>query len=252
MKAIVDDSCKWLHDQLSRLRVFCFPLEIRCLPNNAIYFLYEKGEVWGHGGAVPRIVRIGTHKDGNFKSRIAEHYLLDESKMNFDRNRPAPHERSIFRKNIGRALLNSRKDPYLQVWEIDFTSKACREKSGHLRDVQTEKRIEEEVTQLIREKFSFRFIEIENQSQRMGRHGLESRLIGTVAGCRRCWPSGGWLGSHSPKQQIRESGLRLVHHLQAEPISEEERDTVAQAVRKQAQAPVSRPPENAVEGMPIA
>jgi hypothetical protein len=207
---------------------------MRSLPNNGIYSLYEKGELWGHGGAEPRIVRIGTHKDGNFRSRIAEHYLLDESKMNFDRNRPAPHERSIFRKNIGRALLNSRKDPYLPVWEIDFTSKASREKSGHLRDVQTEKQVEAEVTQLIRENFSFRFIEIENQSRRMGRRGLESHLIGTVARCGHCQPSGSWLGNHSPKREIRESGLWLVHHLHAESISEEERGMIAQAVQRQA------------------
>jgi hypothetical protein len=78
--------------------------------------------LWGHGGFRPRVVRIGTHKDGNFRSRIIEHYLLDESKMNFDSSKAAPRERSIFRKHIGRALLNKRQDDYLKVWEIDFTS----------------------------------------------------------------------------------------------------------------------------------
>jgi len=34
-------------------------------------------------GLKPRIVRIGTHKENNFQSRISEHFLLNESKMNF-------------------------------------------------------------------------------------------------------------------------------------------------------------------------
>jgi len=40
--------------------------------------------------------------------------------MDFDRNDPKPSDRSIFRKNIGRALLNKSKDPYLKIWENRF------------------------------------------------------------------------------------------------------------------------------------
>lgn len=96
------------------------------MPNNGIYFFYEDGEVSGHGGAddtnnnKPRIVRIGIHKDGNFKSRISEHFLLNESKMHFTSKTSASHDRSIFRKNLGRALLEG--DEYLNTWKIDFTT----------------------------------------------------------------------------------------------------------------------------------
>jgi hypothetical protein len=38
--------------------------------------------------------------------RISGHFLLNESKMNFTQTNPKPLDRSIFRKNIGRALLN--------------------------------------------------------------------------------------------------------------------------------------------------
>jgi hypothetical protein len=118
------------------------------------------------------------------------------------------------------------------VCEIDFTSKMSREKSGHVRDVETEKRIEATVTQIIRENFSFRFIEIENQSQRMGRQGLESRLIGTIAGCGGCRPSDGWLGCGSPKTKIRDSGLWLEHYLHATPISEDDKNMITDAVQR--------------------
>ena len=81
-----------------------FPLDR--LPRNGIYFFYEDGEIWGHGGdARPRIVRIGTHRDGNFRSRMNEHFLLSESSIRFDATKSRPHDRSIFRKNLGRPLL---------------------------------------------------------------------------------------------------------------------------------------------------
>ena len=57
---------------------------------------------------------------GTFRGRISEHYLLNESKMNFDASQMPPHDRSIFRKNIGRAVLNMAGDEYLLVWNIDF------------------------------------------------------------------------------------------------------------------------------------
>lgn len=122
----MSEPCEWLHEQLERLPRFKYPFDLTDLPENGIYFFYEQGETWGHSGTKPRIVRVGTSKDGNFRKRILEHYLLDESKMNFTASKPAPRERSIFRKNIGRALLNQRHDDYLRVWEIDFTSHKSR------------------------------------------------------------------------------------------------------------------------------
>ena len=93
----MSEICKWLHEQLEQLPLVKFPLKKEKLPENGIYFFYEDREIWGHEGDKPRIVRIGTNKEGNFRSRIKEHFLLDESKMNFDATKPAPHDRSIFR-----------------------------------------------------------------------------------------------------------------------------------------------------------
>jgi hypothetical protein len=213
----MSEVCKWLHEQLEALPVFSFPFDLERLPRNGIYFFYEKGEVWAHGGENPRIVRIGTSKDGNFRSRIGEHFLLNEKKMQFDASRPAPHERSIFRKNLGRALLTREGDPYLKVWEIDFTSQQARKKWSHSRNIGKEQRIEAQITQLLRETFSFRFITI--HGQQMGKAGLESRLIGTVAQCEECRSSESWLGRYSPKPEICAGKLWLVQHLKASPLS---------------------------------
>lgn len=228
----MSDLCKWLHEQLEQLPIVKFPFTSEQLPDNGIYFLYEKGEIWGHGGNKPRIVRIGTHKQGNFKSRIKEHYLLDESKMNFDRNKPKPSDRSIFRKNIGRALLNRDTDDYLQIWNIDFMKREKRESLGHKRDIDKEKRIESKITRILRDRFSFRFVMILRQMERMGSKGLESSLIGTVTSCKPCKPSANWLGNYSPKIQIKDSGLWLVQHLKASGVNENHKEVILNAITR--------------------
>jgi len=228
----MSELCKWLHKQVEQLQLIKYPFKLEQLPENGIYFFYEDGEIWGHGGDKARVVRIGTHKDGNFRSRIKEHFLLDELKMSFDSTKPAPHERSIFRKNIGRALLNKTKDDYLKIWEIDFTTRRSREERGHLRNIQQEKEIEYEITKILRKSFSFRFIIVDGQTKRMGTEGIESSLIGTVAKCNLCRPSSNWLGRHSPKQQITGSGLWLVQHLEANEINETDKETILNAIAR--------------------
>ena len=223
--------CRWLHEQLEQLPLIKVPFELRELPKNGIYFFYERGENWGHSGNRPRIVRIGTHRDGNFRSRIAEHFLLNESKMNFNIYRSKPSDRSIFRKNIGRALLNQQEDPYLRIWEIDFIKRKNREEFAHLRNIGQEKAVESQITDILKDKFSFRFLKLNKQPERMGKAGLESSLIGTVSHCRLCKPSDSWLGCSSPKKQIRESGLWLVQHLNADPISEADKNTIIDAIK---------------------
>ena len=115
----------------------------KSLPSNGIYFFYEEGEIIDHRyGLKPRIVRIGTHKENNFQSRISEHFLLNESKMNFTIANPKPSDRSIFRKNIGRALLNKENDYYQKIWEIDFMTRENCNNYGIMRNIQKEKEIE--------------------------------------------------------------------------------------------------------------
>ncbi|MEM3786627.1 MAG: hypothetical protein QXZ59_04520 [Nitrososphaeria archaeon] len=219
-----------MHEQLEQLPMIKYPFKLEILPENGIYFFYEDGELWGHGGEKLRIVRVGTHRDGNFRSRIKEHFLLDQAWMNFDRDKPKPSDRSIFRKNIGRALLNRDKDEYLKIWEIDFMTRRNKEKYGAIRNIDKEKKIEEEITRILREKFSFRFIALDPKIERMGSKGLESSLIGTLASCKLCKPSVNWLGNYSPVQKIMESGLWLVQHLKSKPIDEKDKEIILKAI----------------------
>src|SRR6478672_3330165 len=104
--------CEELHLWANALPVFSFPFDARVLPLNGIYLLFEKGET-AHG--TNRIVRVGTHTGNDqLRSRLKQHFIVENK------------DRSIFRKNIGRALLNKASDPYLAEWERDRTSRAGR------------------------------------------------------------------------------------------------------------------------------
>ena len=214
-------TCKCLHDLLQAVPETRWPFDPEQLPQNGIYFFYELGEMWGHDGDCQRIVRVGTHREGNFRSRIADHYLIDERKMRFNPDQAAPKDRSIFRKNIGRALLHRDGDTYEAIWNIDFTTQVTRERMGSRRDVEKEKQIEDSVTRILRERFTFRWIELKGQERRMGSQGLEAALIGTLAKCGECRPSSNWLGCFSPKPKIAQSGLWLEHHLQAAELTQD-------------------------------
>lgn len=188
--------CTELHELLKLGRRFNFQSGYHDIPLNGIYILFEKGEV-AHDGN--RIVRIGTHiGDNQLRSRIYQHF------ENENKNR------SIFRKNIGRCLLNKQNHPYLSRWELDTTSRAEKAKFAHLIDMNFEKSLEKEVSQYIQDNFSFVIIQANTKQERLF---FESRLIGTVSNCADCQPSVNWLGLNSPITKIRESGLWQVQHL---------------------------------------
>lgn len=196
-------SCTEFHNIARSGTMHSFPFVPAHIPVNGIYVLFETGEE-GHGGS--KIVRVGTHTgDGQLRSRLKQHFV-DENK-----------DRSIFRKNIGRALLNQRADPFLAEWEVDFTSRAARERYGVEPDRGKLAALEGEVTKYLQGHFKFVVFRVDDKGDRLR---LESRIISTVSLCDKCKPSAGWLGSSSPKERIRKSGLWLVNELYKEPLTQ--------------------------------
>jgi hypothetical protein len=177
-----------------------FPFDDSSIPLNGIYVLFERGEV-AHGTS--RIVRVGTHTGtGQLRSRLRQHFLGENK------------DRSIFRKNIGRALLNRDHDPFLPTWELDRTSRLARE--NHIIDLARQRAIEVTVSKYIQEHFTFIVFRVDEKTQRLG---LESKIISTASLCDKCRPSPQWLGLSSPKDKICTSGLWLVNELYKEPLS---------------------------------
>jgi len=210
----MSNECEKLHKIFNSIKKINFPFNDKDIPGNGIYILYEKGEE-AHGTS--RIVRIGTHTGNNqLASRLKQHFL-NENK-----------DRSIFRKNIGRALLSKNKDSFLEKWEIDLTtSQARKEFSGSI-NFEKLKQIEKEVSDYIQKNFSFIVFKVDDKKKRLE---LESRIISTISLCKDCGPSENWLGLFSPKNKIRESGLWLVNELYKEPLSEKDIEEIENLIK---------------------
>ena len=201
----VNKTCQNLHEWCNGLKTHFFPFNKEEIPKNGIYILFENGE-FGHG--TKRIVRIGTHTGNNqLRSRLNQHFT-NENK-----------DRSIFRKNIGRALLSKDKDPFLKQWDIDLTTKKAKEPHSNNINFIKQEETEKRVTKYIQNNFSFVVFQVDDKDERLE---LESKLISTVSLCNECHPSPQWLGLFSPKEKIRKSGLWLVNELWKDPLTEKD------------------------------
>ncbi len=197
-KKKVSKICHTIHQWFNGMKKHSFPFDKQDIPKNGIYILFEKGE-FAH--STSRIVRIGTHTGKNkLPSRLKEHFV-NENK-----------DRSIFRKNIGRALLNKDNDPFIEQWN----KKALPPDSV---DFIKQEEIEKRVTEYIQENISFVTFQIDDKGKRLE---LESKIISTVSLCDECKPSQNWLGLFSPVEKIRKSGLWLVNELWKTLLSEDD------------------------------
>lgn len=201
----VNQFCHELHRLLDGLTVFGFPFLENQIPQNGIYVLFEDGELAHEGN---RIVRIGTHTGNNqLRARLKQHFLNEKK------------DRSIFRKNVGRCLLNRDHDPFLGAWELDLTSRAARDQYAGKIDFQKQGQIEKQVSEYICTHFRFVALEVRDKTKRLE---LESKLTSTLSLCDLCGPSDKWLGRHSPKAKIQSSGLWQVNELHKTPLSSDE------------------------------
>lgn len=198
-------TCHKLHELFNNMKRHSFPFNEGEIPKNGIYLLFEKGEQ-AHGGE--RIIRIGTHTGRDqLRSRLKQHFI-NENK-----------DRSIFRKNIGRALLSKAKDDFLEQWETDLTTREAKKKFSEGIDFEKLKEVEKIVSDYIQNNFAFIVFPVGDKDKRLE---IESKIISTVSLCEHCEPSDGWLGLHSPKEKIRKGGLWLVNELWKEPLTDED------------------------------
>ena len=199
--------CHSLHQLFNNLTIFSFPFNARLLPKNGIYILFEDGEQ-AHG--TNRIVRVGTHTGVNqLPSRLEQHFLKEIK------------DRSIFRKNIGRAILNRDHDPFLEQWELDLTTSEAKQRYLPVLDFARLKQVERQVSEYIQRHLRFVAFRVDNKQKRLV---WESKIISTVSWCTECGPSTAWLGNYSPKEKIRQSGLWIVNELHKTPLSAGELD----------------------------
>jgi len=211
----MDNFCEYIHILFNDIKRYYFPFDKNDIPKCGIYILFEKGET---AHSVDRIVRIGTHTGQNqLYSRLNQHFLVENK------------DRSIFRKNIGRAILNKNNDSFIECWELDLTTKNEKEKYKEIIDFKKQNEIEKEVTKYIQNNFSFIIFEIANKEKRLE---IESKIISTVSLCDKCKQTEKWLGNFSPKNKIRESGLWLVNELWKEPLNYENIEYIKNIIKR--------------------
>jgi hypothetical protein len=199
----MNEICHEFHFLVNNMQRHRFPFDSKAIPLNGIYVLFEDCEI-AHGGS--RVVRVGTHTGKNqLCSRLEQHFVKENK------------DRSIFRKNIGRALLNRDHDPFINQWELDLTTHDARVKHAGSVDIEKQRIVERKVTEYIQTHFQFVVFHVSDKEERLR---LESRMISTVSWCKECKPSATWLGLSSPKDKIREGGLWIVNELYKQPMSQ--------------------------------
>jgi hypothetical protein len=202
-----------IHDLFNSKKRFHFPFDVDLdqIPQNGVYIIFEKGEQYKQ---YDRIVRVGTHKGNNqLRSRLYQHFVLPNK------------NRSIFRKNIGRALLNKDSNPYLRIWELDTTSRADKIKNTPLINMTFEQELEGQISKYIQHNLSFVVFRVNTKDKRFF---WESRLISTLAAFHDIRPSDNWLGLFSPKDKIRQYGLWQVNELKKKPLDNDEFNELTQ------------------------
>lgn len=168
---------------------------------NGIYIIFEKGEQYYE---MDRIVRVGTHTSPDrLKVRLLDHFVREN------------HDGSIFRKNIGKAILNAYHDPYLTVWTMDTSKPENRRYMDPVKNAETERR----VTKFLHENFTFTVFQVPEKDERLR---MEEAIIAALNADPIFRPSLKWSGLYSPDHEIRESGLWLKQGLDGRPITEEE------------------------------
>lgn len=205
-KIVYEESdCAILHRIFNSSKRYSYD-EIKEIPyENGIYLVFEKDEFYKE---YDRIVRVGTHdSQDRLKARLKNHFI-NENK-----------DGSIFRKNIGLALLNKRKDDYKNTWVLG-TSK---EENKCKVDYDRQKEIEKEVTEFLRSNFTFTCFQVDDKELRLR---LEKGIISTLNNCEDFRPCNEWVGRYHPNSKISESGLWLKIGLDHDGLNHEEMDFI--------------------------
>lgn len=181
-------------------------------PARGVYFFREPGEYRSSQPEVPRVVRVGTHAvSSNSKStlwgRVRAHHG--------SRDGGGKHRGSIFRLHVGAALL--RRDG-AQIGEVPTWAVGSSAPSS----VRTGEAAHERRVSAHLGRMSVLWVEVPDEpGPESGRAYVERNAIALLSNQLRPLdrPSETWLGLHSPRPEIRSSGLwNLKHvHQQYEP-----------------------------------
>lgn len=175
-------------------------------PGRGVYFFREPGE-FRKGGREPRVVRVGTHavsagSKSTLWGRLRTHRGARDGSGN--------HRGSIFRLHTGRAVLARDGATRPTSWGIG--QNAPRE--VRLTEVAIEQRVSEYLGRM-----SVLWLAVpDDPSPSSDRSVVEKNTIALLSNSLRPHdpPSPNWLGHHSDRSEIRESGLWNLNYVTSE------------------------------------
>lgn len=201
----LDNETRLIHQIVNEMPRFTWDKINDLTFTNGIYIIFEKGESY-YG--LDRIARIGTHKaEGRLKARLKDHYIRKNK------------DGSIFRKNIGLALLNKEEDPYLKIWQLNTSKPKIKKEYKEKLNLEYKKKIEERVSNYLREETSFTCFEVTCKEERLR---IEEGIIALLNNSKDFKSSYKWLGNYHPDQEIRESNLWNKQGLRGQALDREE------------------------------
>jgi hypothetical protein len=173
-------------------------------PDRGVYFFREPGEL-RRDGSTPRIVRVGTHAvSANARSRLWGRLRAHRGGHDGGGN----HRGSIFRLHVGAALLQKAGSAAtLPTWSIGQSAE---------RDIRAGERTHEGAVSDVIGRMSVLWVDVPDEpGPGSARARIERYAIALLSNRLRPLdpPSAGWLGRHSVRSEIRESGLWNLKHV---------------------------------------
>ena len=191
-----EELCLSIHKHFNNMQRYNYSTIDEVHFTNGIYIMFEKGESYR---SYDRIVRVGTHtSDNRLKKRLKDHFLKENK------------DGSIFRKNIGKAILNKNGHPYLNVWNLDT------KKAGDKYDAEFQYKIEKQISTYLKDNITFTCFQVDTKEDRLR---LEEGIIALLNLSSSFVSSENWRGRFSPVNDISQSGLWLREGLNGKPLT---------------------------------
>lgn len=189
-------------------------------PLRGVYFFFDLDEPRTGSGMGPRLVRVGTHalKPGSkstLRQRLRQH-------AGRSRTPGGNHRGSIFRLLVGEAAI-ARGDFVAppRSWEVEGDLTAAAVKLNADRHVlkAEEQPVEEAVSAYLR-RLPFLWLNVcDAPGPSSTRGNIERNTIALVSNCNKVVvdpASSKWLGNHSDRTKVRQSGLWNQNHIEEE------------------------------------
>jgi len=184
-------------------------------PRRGVYFFFEPGEVRSASGTGDRVVRVGTHalKPGS-ETTLWHRLLTHKGTVNGMYANGGNHRSSIFRGHVGFAL----KDR--DGWQVEVCGRWSEGSDAPEAIRRAEHPLEKAVSAHIRS-MPFLVVGVEDPpGPNSARAWIEANSIALVSNHGKRanvvdLPSEQWLGGHSHRSEIRESGLWNAMHVDA-------------------------------------